>query len=823
MVRGLPERAPRSSQEDTAVRQKPRHPWRDAPIQWKLGLASVFTVISSVYLTGLVAVQVAGNNLRQQLTDQATSELATLQITYNSTLRQDKLGFGSPADDSFVEKSLRTGRTSERLRQILQSETTSDRRKVELVVLVNREGRILETASSTVYGEKYDPVQDRQGSGVVQRAIATSTDVWGNDLMTVQRLEVENPELARRLGEGRDASSTFLVNYIARPVIDGQGITLGAIVYGNVLDIGDSGIVTATNRALNGGFSGVFIGKQLALGSLLIQGSDEILERRQVAESRTLTALAERPLVLKPSEESINNWEAAGGSNNSPAPSGTAITGEFEFGGKVYTLAAAPILNRQGQPVGALVRGTPQENLNLLLERTTTSIVLGGVLLAVLGSVFSQLVGSGTVTTPLKKLEQAAKSYAEGDLSERAEVESRDEFGTLADVFNQMAEGVAQRQAELLAAKAEVEEQNNALQEEVEHLLDIVSEIEDGNLTVQARVSTQATGLIADTLNRLSEQLGIILATVLSTSRDVTFNAEGLEKLAVAVAENAQQQVQSVVQASHNLESITKLALVASEQASEADLAVGSAQEAVSSGRQEIVNLTSGIEQLQRGTEQMVARVKSLGEFLDLAKQFVQDQKRLASLTQVLAMNASMVAARAVEQREPDQFASVAREFEAIAAQVNNLASRTSEGLLLLQQRTGFIEIVVSGIRQDIEGLTGLVSNFSQSVEQSNDAFENIRLVTERVARVGSAVTESSREIANAIRQSFASVREIEAIAERSAEQAKFTRERSAEMGAMSRQLLQEVEYFRLPPEKLAAVGIDVVATRVEEELVVLR
>jgi twitching motility protein PilJ len=427
------------------------------------------------------------------------------------------------------------------------------------------------------------------------------------------------------------------------------------------------------------------------------------------------------------------------------------------------------------------------------------------------------------VTTPLKRLEQAAKSYAEGDLSERAEIESRDEFGTLADVFNQMAEGVAQRQAELLAAKAEVEEQNDALQEEVEHLLDIVSEIEDGNLTVQARVSTQATGLIADTLNRLSEQLGIILATVLSTSRDVTFNAEGLEKLAVAVAENAQQQVQSVVQASQNLESITKLALVASEQASEADLAVGSAQEAVGSGRQEVVNLTGGIEQLQRGTEQMVARVKSLGEFLDLAKQFVQDQKRLASLTQVLAMNASMVAARAVEQREPDQFASVAREFEAIAAQVNNLASRTSEGLLLLQQRTGFIEIVVSGIRQDIEGLTGLVSNFSQSVEQSNDAFENIRLVTERVARVGSAVTESSREIANAIRQSFASVREIEAIAERSAEQAKFTRERSAEMGAMSRQLLQEVEYFRLPPEKLAAVGIDVVATRVEEDLAVLR
>ncbi|HAN47148.1 MAG TPA: hypothetical protein DCQ32_11470, partial [Cyanobacteria bacterium UBA8156] len=341
-------------------------------------MASVFTVISSVYLTGLVAVQVAGNNLRQQLSDQAASELATLQITYNNTLRQDKLGFGSPADDAFVEQSLRTGKTSERLRQILQSETTSDRRKVELVVLVNRDGRILETAASTVYGEKYDPVPDSQGAGIVQRAIATSTDVWGNDLMTVQRLEVENPELASRLGGGRDASSAFLVNYIARPVIDVQGITLGAVVYGNVLDIEDAGIVTSANRALNGGFSGAFIGRQLALGSLLVQGSDDILERQRVDQSRTLTALAERPLVLKPSDDSINSWEAAGGSNSSPAPTGTTITGEFELEGKVYTLAAAPILNRQGQPVGALVRGTPQENLNLLLERTTTSIVLGG-------------------------------------------------------------------------------------------------------------------------------------------------------------------------------------------------------------------------------------------------------------------------------------------------------------------------------------------------------------------------------------------------------------------------------------------------------------
>ena len=159
-----------------------------------------------------------------------------------------------------------------------------------------------------------------------------------------------------------------------------------------------------------------------------------------------------------------------------------------------------------------------------------------------------------------------------------------------------------------------------------------------------------------------------------------------------------------------------------------------------------------------------------------------------------------MVAARALEQRDPQQFVSVAREFETIATQVNTLATQTNQGLAVLQQRTGFVDVVVSGIEQDVRDVNSLVSDFTKSVDSSEQSFTNIATVTEELSDIGIAVTDSSSSIAEAVKFSLASIQDIEAIAERSASQAQFTRDQSGKMGKLARQLLERVQFFRLPP-----------------------
>jgi twitching motility protein PilJ len=289
------------------------------------------------------------------------------------------------------------------------------------------------------------------------------------------------------------------------------------------------------------------------------------------------------------------------------------------------------------------------------------------------------------------------------------------------------------------------------------------------------------------------------LAAVLRTAQQVTLRTDRLEQLAIAVSQNAAQQEELVVQARLGIEDVNQLAQEAAQQAIAANVAVQRVRSAVRQGEEQIIYLTASIESLQAATVQMVQRIKNLGEFVDLAKQFVLDQKRLASLTQVLATNASMVATRALEQRDPEQFSSVAREFAAIAAQVNNLATQTNQGLLVLQQRTGFVDVVVSGIDQDVRDVNSLVSDFTTSVDSSEQSFTNISTVTEELAEIGASVTESSRSIAETVKLSLASIQDIEAIAERSASQAQFTRDQSGKMGMLARQLLDRVNFFRLP------------------------
>ncbi|MDX2254878.1 MAG: HAMP domain-containing protein [Pseudanabaenaceae cyanobacterium bins.39] len=469
----------------------------------------------------------------------------------------------------------------------------------------------------------------------------------------------------------------------------------------------------------------------------------------------------------------------------------------------LFAIGLTSALSLGGLAIAALYLSgtlTPlvSEDVSNKLSNAILFVFSLGFMLVVISSLFGLFIGS-TLSKRIRQLEAIAKQYAAGNFNLTVEVGAKDEIGSLADVFNLMTTNLAQNKQEQSKAQEEAETQNNIFQDEISHLLDVVSELEMGDLTAKAEVSPHATGLIADTLNRLSEQLSEVLAAVLQTAQQVTLRTDRLEKLAIAVSQNAEQQEALVVQARLGIEDVNQLAQDAAQQAIAANRAVQRVRSAVRQGEEQIIYLTASIESLQAATVQIVQRIKNLGEFVALAKQFVLDQKRLASLTQVLATNASMVASRALEQRDPEQFVSVAKEFEAIASQVNTLATQTNQGLVVLQQRTGSVDVVVSGIDQDVRDVNSLVADFTNSVDSSEQSFANIASVTEELTEIGAAVTESSRAIAEAVKFSLSSIQDIEAIAEKSADQAQYTREQSGRMGMLARQLLEKVQFFRLP------------------------
>lgn len=350
-----------------------------------------------------------------------------------------------------------------------------------------------------------------------------------------------------------------------------------------------------------------------------------------------------------------------------------------------------------------------------------------------------------------------------------------------------------------LAQKAEhTHLENEIMEAEVGYLLDVVSTLESGDLTLEAEVSDRLTGLVADMLNQLTEELTRVISTVNETAIQVSNGAFDVEKLSDAASQRVQQQVEAIEQVQALMAKVDHLSKKLLGHARVTQDSLFNAQREVVKGETEMTSMKDGIISLQQGTNQINRRVSSLNAYMEMAAQFAQSQKRVASLTRVLAFNASMVASRAAEQQDPDQFASVAREFGAIATQVNDLAGQTNQSLETLMQRTQQIQSAVSGINNDTQEINVLVEDFIQSVQQSSHSFESIKSVTENIVQWGQQVATASEQITDAAGYTLQSIESIQADGLETEAQSQLTREQASQMGQLANELLARMQFFKV-------------------------
>jgi methyl-accepting chemotaxis protein PixJ len=343
-----------------------------------------------------------------------------------------------------------------------------------------------------------------------------------------------------------------------------------------------------------------------------------------------------------------------------------------------------------------------------------------------------------------------------------------------------------------------IRSESELLQEDIAHILDIVCAIEEGDLTVQAAVNERATGLVSDTLNRTIESFDRIFSAVVNTTRTVTDDAGQLELMALETARQAQSQTDEVRSVQSLMDRVNASISESLEYGVATEAAVNSATAAVSEGQQAIEDTIGGIDTLRAGTAQIVKRTELLTEFVDLAAQFSKDQKRVASLTRVLALNASTLSSRAVKEQDPEQFASLAREFETIARQVNDLATDTNHSLISLQQRTDRIQTVTSGLSQDITDIDRLVQKFTTEIGKSGRAFSSIQTAIAQASALDQKVNDSNQNIVQVVNDTLSAIQSIAAVAQVTEAKATLTREQVQSMGDLSRRLLHMVEFFKL-------------------------
>ncbi|BFM40324.1 methyl-accepting chemotaxis protein [Synechocystis sp. LKSZ1] len=690
------------------------------PIAYKQFIA--FLTCSTISVVGVVGagMAIALYSGRAQLQSQASAESLVAEINYNIKINQMKLGFRGQAENLAIIQAARLSAQKkplpadlkEQVRQILNNEIKA--RNIEYATLVGKDKKIIANANFDRAGETFDP------SGLVKTVLSNPQQISQSALITKTDLEKEG---APFITEFMNADNTKgLIRFTATPVQDPKTqALLGVLIAGDLVNNKNS-IATDTARTLDGGYTAVYYtedGKQpLLASSVLQQGKGE-----------NATFVDNLPLA----DLSILQKALKGDSKN--------LTTRSKVEGLPLTIAVQTIADTQGKPLAFLVRGTPETNLEALLQQTFLLQLGVGILTLIFAAVVASLLGRA-LTQPLKQLQLTAQRLGAGESGIRAAVASEDEVGQLAKTFNEMADRVetytktieeAARQRQL-EAETQRQQKEELQQDAIQLLLDI-EEVARGNLTIKSQVQAGAVGSIADAFNATISRLRALVQKVLLTANEVNERALRNRKSVTSLSYKAMAEAKTLETASHSVEEIAASIESVSEAAQNAAMIARQGSQAAQQGQDTMDKTVNSIYKIRGRVAEISKKSKRLAESSQEISKIVGIISGISEKTNLLAFNASIEAARAGENGQG--FRIVADEVRRLAEMVTASAQEIEQVILRIQEET-------TQMTQMMEESTTEVVTGTQLVQTTKETLQNLAGISQEIDQLLASISETT-------------------------------------------------------------------------------
>jgi methyl-accepting chemotaxis protein len=280
------------------------------------------------------------------------------------------------------------------------------------------------------------------------------------------------------------------------------------------------------------------------------------------------------------------------------------------------------------------------------------------------------------------------------------------------------------------------EEERDRIQNSVMKLLQEVSEVSTGDLTVQAEVTADLTGAIADAFNLMLGELRQIIYQV----RDTTFQVnQSADRIQAATQELASGSEFQAIQINTTSEAVQAMVASIQDVSGNAALSAAVAEQSLRTSRKGAEAVHTNIDAMGRIREQVqdtAKRIKRLGERsqeIGTSIQLIQD---IADRTSMLALNAAIQAANAGEAGRG--FVVVAEEIEGLSERTTNAAKQIGSLVQGIQRETN--EVVAS-----MEDTTSRVVNGSALASEAGAALQEIESVTQQLAVLIQSISEAAQ------------------------------------------------------------------------------
>lgn len=297
------------------------------------------------------------------------------------------------------------------------------------------------------------------------------------------------------------------------------------------------------------------------------------------------------------------------------------------------------------------------------LKTLTSEIFLIGLIILIIAGLVA-IFFSKLITNPIVYLERATRLLADGDLSQEIEIKSKDEIGQLANSFK------------------------------------------DLQFNMQEKMKTQVAEM-SDNVNILSSSTSEIMAMISELASTSAETATSVSETTTTIEEVKQTAEVSVQKANEVSETAQKISMISKD------------------GKKSVEKTIDGMNKIKHQMESIASIVIQLSEKSNTIGEIANNVNDLAEQSNLLAVNASIEAAKAGEQ---------GKGFSVVAQEIKNLAKRSKDS-------TVQIRTILSDIQKEI---TSAVMATEQGGKAIDAGLELSSKASEVISMLAAGVEQTS-------------------------------------------------------------------------------